>query len=130
MSNRDVVEKFYLATQSGDGAAVVDALHPDFEARIAPGMPSVTDTAPRSPAAALNEVWGPVSRDFDIAPFAEAWIDGEDGAVVVTGHYLGTARATGKQVRAEFAHIWRVSDGKLRELHQYTDTWCWRDALV
>ncbi|MEV6560661.1 nuclear transport factor 2 family protein [Nocardia sp. NPDC051756] len=130
MSNRDVVEKFYLATQAGDGAAIVELLHPRFAARVAPGMPSVTETAPDSPAAALAAVWGPVFRDFEIAPYAEDWFDAQDGAVIVTGHYRGTARSTGKAVQAEFAHVWRVFDGKLSALHQYTDTWCWRDALA
>ncbi|WP_378741776.1 nuclear transport factor 2 family protein [Nocardia brasiliensis] len=130
MSNRDAVEKFYLATRSGDAAAILDALRPGFTARIAPGMPAVTDVAPESAEAALAGVWQPVFRDFEIAPFAETWYDAQDGAVIVTGHYRGTARSTGKPVSAEFAHVWRVSDGKLSALHQYTDTWCWRDALV
>ncbi|CAM4139637.1 nuclear transport factor 2 family protein [Nocardia ninae] len=128
MSNREVVEKFYLATQSDDAAAILDALHPRFTARIAPGMPSVTDTAPEGPMAALNGVWGPVFGDFEIAPFAENWYEAQDDAVIVTGHYRGTARATGKAVDAEFAHVWHVSDGKISALHQYTDTWCWRTA--
>ncbi|MFB8280058.1 hypothetical protein [Nocardia colli] len=43
-----------------------------------------------------------------IAPYAETRFDAQDGAVIVTGHYRGTARATGKPVQAEFAHVWRV----------------------
>ncbi|MBF6130922.1 nuclear transport factor 2 family protein [Nocardia brasiliensis] len=130
MNNRDVVNQFYLATQANSGAAILAALHPQFAAEVAPGMPSVTDFAPRGPEVALATVWGPVGQDFDIAPYAEAWYDTEDGAVLVTGHYRGTARATGKPVRAEFAHLWRVADGKISALHQYTDTWCWRAALA
>ncbi|WP_433194713.1 nuclear transport factor 2 family protein [Nocardia sp. CA-107356] len=129
MSNRDVVEKFYRATQSGDAAAILAALHPRFEGWVAPGMPSVTVTRAHGPEAALMGIWGPVFRDFEIAPFAEEWVEGRYDSVVVTGHYRGSARTTGKQVTAEFAHIWHIADGKLRTLHQYTDTWQWHEAL-
>ncbi|MEU0503349.1 nuclear transport factor 2 family protein [Nocardia sp. NPDC005998] len=129
MSNRDVVDKFYKATQSGDAAAILAALHPRFEGWVAPGMPSVEVTQAHGPEAALAGIWGPVFRDFAIAPFAEEWFDGQYDTVIVTGHYRGTARATGKHVTAEFAHIWHIADGKLLALHQYTDTWYWREAL-
>ncbi|MEV3920958.1 nuclear transport factor 2 family protein [Actinomadura coerulea] len=48
----------------------------------------------------------------------------------MTGRYRGTARATGRSYEAEFAHLWRVAEGKIFWLHQYTDTARWRDALV
>lgn len=86
--------------------------------------------APHGREVALATVWGPVARDFDIAPYDEAWFDAAADAVLVTGRYRGTARVTGKPVFAEFAHLWRVADGKISGLHQYTDTWCWRTALA
>jgi len=129
MGNRDVVEKFYKATQSGDAAAILAALHPRFEGWVAPGMPSVTVTQAHSPEAALAGIWQPVFRDYEIAPFAEEWFDAHPNTVIVTGHYRGTARATGKHVAAEFAHIWHIADDKLLTLHQYTDTWHWHEAL-
>ncbi|WP_174817077.1 hypothetical protein [Nocardia brasiliensis] len=76
--------------------------------------------APHGREVALATVWGPVARDFDIAPYDEAWFDAAADAVLVTG----------KPVFAEFAHLWRVADGKISGLHQYTDTWCWRTALA
>lgn len=50
-----------------------------------------------------------------------------DGA---TGSYRGTARATGRSYEAEFAHLWRVTEGRISWLHQFTDTARWWDALV
>ncbi|SEG82912.1 hypothetical protein SAMN04489712_115105 [Thermomonospora echinospora] len=53
-----------------------------------------------------------------------------DGTIVVTGHYRGTARATGRAYEAEFVHLWRVTDGRISWLHQYTDTVRWHQALA
>ncbi|MEV6767342.1 nuclear transport factor 2 family protein [Nocardia sp. NPDC051030] len=130
MANREIVEQFYRATQAGDGEGILASLHPRFEARVAPGLPSVAGAKFHGPKAALTGCWGPVAQDYRIAPFAERWIDAPGDIVIVTGHYRGEARATGHPVEAEFAHIWRVSEGKIIHLHQFTDTWQWRTALV
>jgi ketosteroid isomerase-like protein len=53
-----------------------------------------------------------------------------DGTVVVTGRYQGAARATGRAYEAEFAHLWRVTDGRISWLHQYTDIARWHEALA
>ncbi|NNH72452.1 SnoaL-like domain-containing protein [Nocardia uniformis] len=126
MSNRDVVEKFYRATQSGDGTALLMTLHPDFEGHVAPGLPAVTGTVFHGPQAALAGIWMPVAQAFDIAPHAEEWFESPGDVVIVTGRYRGTERSTNRPVEAEFAHIWRITEGKLAHLHQFTDTWCWR----
>ncbi|GII67215.1 ketosteroid isomerase [Sphaerisporangium krabiense] len=126
----DVVQGFYTAAQAADGAALARLLHPDFEARTAPGMPCGAGGAFHGPQEALIRVWGAVYGDFDTAPYAETWEQTTDGTVVVTGHYRGTARATGRGYEAEFVHLWRVADGKLSRLHQYTDTARWHQALA
>ena len=62
-------------------------------------------------------------------PYDETWQETTDGTIVVTGHYRGTARATGHAYEAEFTHLWRVTDGRISWLHQYTDTARWHEAL-
>jgi len=42
--------------------------------------------------------------------------------VVSLGAYAGVNKATGKVMRAPFAHVWRVADGKLARFDMYTDT--------
>ncbi|WP_158894122.1 nuclear transport factor 2 family protein [Amycolatopsis anabasis] len=125
----EVVRKFYTATQTGDGGAILAILHPEFEAQVAPGLPCVTGDAVRGPRAALAGIWGPVFEEFDTAPYDESWHETGDGLIVVTGHYRGTARATGRAYEAEFVHLWRVTDGRISHLHQYTDTERWHAAL-
>ncbi|MBC6463575.1 nuclear transport factor 2 family protein [Actinomadura sp. HBU206391] len=126
----EVVKGFYVAAQAGDGAGILAILHPDFEAHVAPGLPCDAGGAFRGPKTALARVWGAIFSAYDTAPYDETWQETADGTVVVTGHYRGTARATGRAYEAEFAHLWRVTDGRISWLHQYTDTARWHEALV
>ncbi|MGV9409417.1 nuclear transport factor 2 family protein [Nocardia sp. NPDC003693] len=124
------VEAFYTAVRSGDAGAILAVLHPDFEIHTAPGLPSGAGGTFHGPHEALTKVWGAVNRDFDTAPRPETWSETADGTIVVTGHYRGTVRATGRVHEAEFAHFWRVDSGRIRWLHQYTDTARWHEALI
>ncbi|MEW9552626.1 nuclear transport factor 2 family protein [Nonomuraea sp. NPDC050783] len=126
----EVIEGFYRAAQLADGAAILDLLHPRFEAHTAPGMPCGAGGAFHGPRDALVRVWGAVFAAYDTAPYAETWHETTDGITVVTGHYRGTARATGRTYEAEFVHLWRVTDGRISWLHQYTDTARWPDPLA
>ncbi|MCC3326696.1 nuclear transport factor 2 family protein [Nocardia abscessus] len=127
----EVVKGFYRATQTGDGPAILALLHPDFEARTAPGMPCGAGGAFHGPLAAMTRIWGAVARDFETAPYDETWQETTDGTVVVTGHYRGAARGTGREYEAEFVHLWQVDDeGRITRLHQYTDTARWHAALT
>jgi uncharacterized protein len=49
--------------------------------------------------------------------------------VVALGVYTCTYKSTGKQVRAQFAHIWTLARGKVRKLLQYTDTKQFAEAV-
>ena len=46
---------------------------------------------------------------------------GDDG-VLVTGRYKGKNKANGKELDAQFAHVWSMKDGKATSFQQYTDT--------
>ncbi|MDP4505890.1 nuclear transport factor 2 family protein [Nonomuraea turcica] len=126
----EIVQGFYSAAQAGDGAAILALLHPQFQAHTAPGMPCGAGGTFQGPQETLTRVWGAVFAEYDTAPFEEAWHETTDGIVVVTGHYRGAARATGRAYQAEFVHLWRVTDGQISWLHQYTDTARWHEALA
>lgn len=42
--------------------------------------------------------------------------------VIAEGVYTGTYKATGKSIRADFAHVWRLADGKIAAFKQYVDS--------
>jgi len=55
------------------------------------------------------------------AAMPDEFIDAGD-TVVTLGKYSGTYKATGKHFQADFAHVWRVRDGKAYRFTQYVDT--------
>jgi len=47
----------------------------------------------------------------------------EDGdTVVALGHLEGRAKESGEQVKVPFAHVWRMSDGKVERVQILEDT--------
>jgi ketosteroid isomerase-like protein len=78
----------------------------------------------------LREVWGRVFAVLDTCPVPDEYIQGEDGRVVVVGHYTGKARETGRPHDAAFVHLLRFRDGAIIELVQVTDTARWHAALA
>ena len=59
-------------------------------------------------------------RDFEIV-INEYLVD--RGTVVVLGAYRGAHRQTGKEMLAEFAHVYRVDEGRVVRFDQIADTW-------
>jgi ketosteroid isomerase-like protein len=55
----------------------------------------------------------------------------EDGdRVAAFGVYSGTYKATSKSMRAPFAHLYEIKNGKIARMTQYVDTVLVQRALV
>lgn len=117
----DIVRSFYLAVAKGDPAAVIALLHPELAWTEAEGFPYYSGTWMR-PEEVLEKLLVPLARDWDdFMVKADEFVS--NGSVVVSfGAYSGQSKATGKAVRAPFAHRWECRDGKLQRFDMYTDT--------
>ena len=72
--------------------------------------------------AVLTGVFMRLGMEFvGFAAVPDEFIDGGD-AVVALGKYSGTYKATGKSFQADFAHVWKLQDGKAIRFIQYIDT--------
>jgi ketosteroid isomerase-like protein len=117
----ELVRAFYAAVSRADVPAVVGLLHPDLHWTEAEGFPYYSGTW-RHPQDVVDKLLVPLMRDWDnFSAVAEDFIV-ESERVVCLGSYTGVNKATGKALRAPFAHIWRISDGKLARFDMYTDT--------
>lgn len=56
------------------------------------------------------------------------YIDSGDGVFVI-GFYEGIYKASGKYMKADFACEYKVTDGKITEFNQYTDTFLIGQAM-
>jgi len=120
-ANVDLVRAFYAALGRGDVPGLLGLLHAELEWTEAEGFPYYSGTW-RNPEDVLNKLIVPLMRDWDgFSAIADDFV-AEGDRVVSLGAYAGTAKATGRTMRAPFAHVWRVSDGKLKRFDMYADT--------
>jgi uncharacterized protein len=120
LTNLNSVKAVYAAFATGDIPAVLGALSPDIAWTEAEGFPLAgTYIGPRAVLEGVFMRLGSEWQGFAAVP--DEFIDGGD-TVVVLGKYSGKYKATGKSFQANFAHVWKMKDGKAAQFIQYTDT--------
>ena len=124
----ELARAFYAAVSRGDVPGVIGLLHPDLHWTEAEGFPYYSGTW-RTPEEVVDKLLIPLMRDWD--NFSAVAVDYivEGNRVVSLGAYAGVNKATGKAMRAPFAHVWQVADGKLARFDMYADTWLVRWAM-
>lgn len=128
-SNLDIVRGIYAAWPRGIDA-FVEKLSPDIVWQFADNFvyaevnPLIGLKAVR--AASLSKLktdWEGFDGELD------ELLDARD-TVVGLGHYVGVFKATGRRLRAQFAHIWTLRDGLVTHWRQYVDTKHFADVMA
>lgn len=126
--NADIVKALYDAFGRGDVPAVLGAFDPAIQWNEAEGFRYADGNPYVGPQAVAQGVFQRIVTDVEgFAVNPQRFIEG-DGSVVVEGRYRGTMKATRTPVDAQFAHVWRLRDGKVVQFQQYTDTSQWSAA--
>lgn len=114
------VQSVYEAFAKGDIPTVIGFLSPDIEWTEAEGFPY--GGTYRGSDSVLNGVFMKLGTEWEgFAAVPDEFLDAGE-TVVVLGKYSGTYKATGKSFQANFAHVWKTSEGKAVRFTQYTDT--------
>lgn len=122
MSNADPVRALYAAFAKGDMPAALATMAPDIVWNEAENYPYADRNPYVGPEAVLMGVFARIGADWDgFAAISDEIIDG-GGTIVSLGHYAGIYKASGKPMRAQFAHVFRVKNGKIAAFQQYADT--------
>ena len=120
MSNFNSVKAVYDAFAKGDIPTVLGTFSPDIAWTEAEGFPY--GGTYHGPRAVLDGVFMRLGTEWDgFAAVPDEFIDA-GGTVVVLGKYSGKYKATGKSFQADFAHVWRMREGKATRFTQYVDT--------
>ena len=129
MNAKETVSTLYEELRNGDPERLLELLHPEVEFEIAESLP-YGDHHVVGAQNVIERVWGRLDEDWEnlTATPAELLLCGKD-TVVALGSYSGRCRATGREMKAAFAHVCTVENGRLRRLRQYTDTARWLAAL-
>lgn len=120
--NKQKIEGLYAAFGRGDVPHIIGALDPQVEWWEAENFIYADKNPYRGPESVLMGVFGRIAAQwegFTVTP--EEVLDAGD-TVVGRGYYSGKYRQTGREVRAQFAHVFKLRDGKVVKFQQYTDT--------
>ena len=121
------MQKVYDAFAKGDILAVLDFLSADIDWTEAEGFPY--GGTYHGPKAVLEGVFMRLGSEWEgYAAVPDELIDAGD-TVVALGKYSGTYKRTGKSFQANFAHVWKIRDGKAFRFVQYVDTLIVQRAL-
>lgn len=119
-TNLDLIRATYEGSSEDNGRALLAALAPDAEWTEAEGFPYAGTYV--GPDAILAGVFRRLASEW-IGYRADVTTYLEDGdRVAAFGVYSGTYKATGKPMRADFAHLYQVRAGKIVSMMQYVDT--------
>ena len=119
-NNADIIRNVYDAFGKGDIPTVLGSMDPNVEWREADGFPYAGTYA--GPDAVLQGVFMRLGSEWDgFRAEPDEVLDAGD-MVVGLGYYSGRYKATGKEFRAQFAHVFKLRDGKIVKFQQYTDT--------
>ncbi len=128
--NITVIRGMYESFSKGDVTSVLGQMHQHIEWREAENFIYADRSPYRGPQAVLEGVFMRLASewaDFKVMP--EEWLDAGNH-IVVLGTYSGRHKETDREVRAQFAHIWGVTHGRVVRFQQYTDTKQFADAIA
>jgi uncharacterized protein len=128
--NITVIRGMYESFSKGDVTSVLGQMHQHIEWREAENFIYADRNPYRGPQAVLEGVFMRLASewaDFKVMP--EEWLDAGNH-IVVLGTYSGRHKESSREVRAQFAHIWGVTHGRVVRFQQYTDTKQFADAIA
>ena len=128
--NVEIVRGIYESFGRGDVPSALGQMHSSIEWNEAENFIYADGNPYVGPQAVLEGVFMRLGTDwegFSVSP--EEWLDAGN-RLVVMGLYQGTHKGTGKTVRAQFAHVWSLKEGRVVRFQQYTDTKQFADAIA
>ena len=127
MTNLNKIKGVYESFARADILGVLEVLSADIAWTEAEGFPY--GGTYHGPKGVLEGVFMRLGSEWNgFAAVPHEFVDGGD-TIVVLGKYSGTYKATSKSFEADFAHVWKLRDGKAARFVQYVDTLLVQRAL-
>lgn len=127
-SNLDLIRSTYEGPSAENGKHLLAALAPDAEWTEAAGFPYAGTYV--GPEAIFANVFQRLATEWvGYRAQVDSYMD-TDNQVVAFGFYSGTYKATGRSMRASFAHHYTLSNGKIVRMVQYVDSYIVQQAVT
>ncbi len=120
MNNLEIVQQLYQAFAQKDREKILKLFDPQIEWIQNQGFPQGGKHI--GAETVVNEVFAKFRVDWDAwQANVHEWLDAGD-TIIALGEYRGTYKITGRSMRAAFAHVYRLKNGRIVRFQQYTDT--------
>jgi ketosteroid isomerase-like protein len=124
------IERLYEHFDKGEIPEVLSLMDTEIEWNEAEGFAYAEGNPYIGPDAVLNGVFGRIGTEWDNFTVTDRTFYAVDqDKVLVTGYYNAVHKETTQPLKAQFAHLWWVRDGKIKKFQQYTDTHQWATAM-
>jgi len=121
-ANVQILRDAYAAFAAGDVPSVLAVMSPDIVWNEAENFPYADRNPYVGPDAVVQGVFARLGEEWDFWSLEiEHLLDAGDN-VVALGRYKARHSETGKDLNAQFAHIWWLEGGKITRFQQYADT--------
>jgi len=128
--NKKTIEGMYEAFGRGDIPFVIEALDRGVEWWEAENFIYADKNPYVGPQAVLEGVFARIGQEWEWFTVTPKEVLDAGESVVGRGYYAGKYRQTGREVRAQFAHVFGFRNGKVVTFQQYTDTLQFREAVT
>jgi ketosteroid isomerase-like protein len=123
MSNVDILKMGYQYFAEGNIEGVLTLFDPEIEWNECKGFPFIdNDGTYIGHQAVVENIFAQIPEHYDGFNIDIVDIFESGDKVVMEGFYMGTWKASGKQFKANAAHIWTLKDGKAIRFFQAVDT--------
>ncbi|MCW3099028.1 MAG: ketosteroid isomerase [Chthonomonadaceae bacterium] len=119
-NNVQIIQKCFSCFQQGDIASILDLLDPNVDW----GEPDNNDIpyhGKRHGKAAVQQFFAEVAQ-IQVAEFTPQDYLAVGNRVVSLGTWSGTVKSTGKKFKSDWAMVWTVENGKIKQFTAYEDT--------
>ncbi len=131
MKNVEIVKAMYDAAGKGDFPAFLGAMDAGIVWNEAENFPYADHNPYIGPQAVAEGVFGRIAADWKYWTLSDhEFHDTKDDMIIVTGRYNAKNNATGKIIKAQFTHMWRLKNEKATTFQQYSDTYQVNKAMV
>ena len=131
MKNLEIVTGMYDAVAKGNFPAFLGGMDEAIEWNEAENFPYADRNPYIGPQAVAEGVFGRIGADWEYWTLSDhEFHDTNKDMIIVTGRYNAKHKITGKIIKAQFTHMWRLKDGKATNFQQYADTYQVNNAMV
>ena len=123
------VRSLYEAYARRDAQRFAELLDPQIEWYSAENFLYADQSPYVGTDAVLKLIFGRLFADWDDFSMRPVEILGGGEVVIASGRYVGTFKANGAYINAQFVQVFQFKDGKVVKCQVYTDTAQFKEAI-